>query len=184
MVAVVSPQRHAAIRRPDIPNRASAERSFEGVIGVHDNFQSIQEHNRSTVECHDIYGTAAQMAEQTKLRAVIIVVSETASNDPSTDKCIPALQDVFATDGGDKFDASETAIVPDDVLQIQHAITQRTDGSDFVNLIVLSGGTGFTQKDVTPEVRLGSNLILDHLSLESFLDLIMQLSCVHGADYD
>lgn len=88
------------------------------------------------------------------LRASIIIVSETASKDPSTDKCIPALQDVFASDGGGRFDSSDTTIVPDDVLSIQRAITERTDGSQPVNLVVTSGGTGFTTKDVTPEVCL------------------------------
>ena len=94
------------------------------------------------------------MGDDSRLRAAIVVVSETASKDPSTDKCIPALQEVFANDGGDKFVAKDTAIVPDDVLQIQRAITQRTDGDDFANLIVLSGGTGFAQKDITPEVSI------------------------------
>ena len=92
------------------------------------------------------------MSGDTTLRAAIIVISETASKDPSTDKCIPALRDAFATQGAGRFDASETVIVPDDVLQIQRAITQRTDGEDPVNLIITSGGTGFTLKDVTPEV--------------------------------
>lgn len=60
--------------------------------------------------------------------------------------------DVFANEGGGRFDTNDTAIITDDVLEIQRAITQRTDGDDFINLIVTSGGTGFTQKDVTPEV--------------------------------
>lgn len=93
------------------------------------------------------------MSNTTKLRAAIIIISETASRDPSTDKCIPALQDAFANEGGGRFDATETAIVPDDVLQIQRAITQRTDGNDAFNLIITSGGTGFAVNDVTPEVR-------------------------------
>ena len=92
------------------------------------------------------------MSDGPALRATIIVVSETASKDPSTDKCIPALKEVFAGNGG-RFVADDTIIVPDDVLQIQRAITQRTDGDNYVNLIVTSGGTGFAQKDVTPEVR-------------------------------
>jgi gephyrin len=94
------------------------------------------------------------MGDAPKLHAAIIIVSETASKDPSTDKCIPALQDVFSNDGAGRFEADDTVIVSDDALQIQRAITQRTDGDDFVNLIVTSGGTGFTQKDVTPEVCL------------------------------
>lgn len=92
------------------------------------------------------------MSDSPPLRAAIIVVSETAYKDPSSDKCIPALQEVFANEGGGRFESSETEIVPDDVLQIQRAITQKTDGSDPFSLIVTSGGTGFAVKDVTPEV--------------------------------
>ncbi|OQO05691.1 hypothetical protein B0A48_09784 [Cryoendolithus antarcticus] len=86
-----------------------------------------------------------------KLRAAIIVVSDTASKDASTDKCIPALRQVFTTGGGDRWTAEETCIVSDDVLAIQRAITGYTDVEDFANLIITSGGTGFAQKDVTPE---------------------------------
>lgn len=87
-----------------------------------------------------------------KLRAAIIVVSETANRDPSTDKCIPALRDVFQQDGVDRWDVPESKIVVDDVLSIQKAITGYSDGPNATNLVVTSGGTGFAQKDVTPEV--------------------------------
>ena len=92
------------------------------------------------------------MSDLSSLRAAIVIISDTASKDPSTDKCIPALRDVFANEGAGRFTADDTVIIPDDVLEIQRAITQRTDGDDPVNLIVTSGGTGFTQRDVTPEV--------------------------------
>lgn len=88
----------------------------------------------------------------TRLRAAILIVSETASKDPSTDKGVPALQDVFAQKGGEKWTCSQTRIVPDSVLDIQRAISEWTDGGDAVNLVLTSGGTGFTQKDNTPEV--------------------------------
>lgn len=94
------------------------------------------------------------MADKTALRASIIVISETASRDSSTDKCIPALQETFAADAAGRFDTSDTLIVTDNALEIQRAILQRTDGPEYSNLIVTSGGTGFAQKDVTPEVRL------------------------------
>jgi molybdenum cofactor synthesis domain-containing protein len=87
-----------------------------------------------------------------KLRAAIIVISETASKDASTDKCIPALQEVFQQDGGDRWEPAETKIVADDVSAIRSAIKAYTDGADNANLVVTSGGTGFAQKDVTPEV--------------------------------
>ncbi|GAB7361611.1 hypothetical protein MBLNU230_g1663t1 [Neophaeotheca triangularis] len=91
------------------------------------------------------------MATSPRLRAAILIVSETAANDPSSDKGIPALQDTFEEDGGERWDASETKIVPDNSLDIQRAITGWSDGSDYYNLIVTSGGTGFAQKDTTPE---------------------------------
>ncbi|KAI7676493.1 hypothetical protein KC318_g222 [Hortaea werneckii] len=87
-----------------------------------------------------------------RLQAAILIVSETASKDPSTDKGIPALQDVFAQKGGDKWTCSQTKIVPDSVLDIQKSISEWTDGEEAVNLVLTSGGTGFTQKDNTPEV--------------------------------
>ena len=104
-----------------------------------------------------------------RLRAAIIIISETASKDSSTDRCIPALQEVFANEGGGRFEADDTAIVTDDVLQIQRVVTQRTDGDDFVNLIVTSGGTGFTQKDFTPEVYMPISLALPSCLVQEIL---------------
>jgi gephyrin len=91
-----------------------------------------------------------------KLRAAIIVVSETASKDASTDKCIPALQEVFQQDGSDRWESAQTRIVADDLAAIQDAVKAYTDGADSSNLVVTSGGTGFAQKDVTPEVSSSS----------------------------
>ena len=87
-----------------------------------------------------------------KLRAAILVVSQTAFRDASTDKCIPILKDVFAKAGNDQWDIAVTEIVTDNVLAIQKTIRQWTDGPEPINLIVSSGGTGFATKDVTPEV--------------------------------
>ena len=93
------------------------------------------------------------MSAPAKLRAAILIISETASKDPATDKGIPAIQEVFSRVGGDRWDASEMKIVPDDVLEIQRAVMGWCDGGDgAVNLVATSGGTGFTGKDVTPEV--------------------------------
>nr|POF01414.1 molybdenum cofactor synthesis protein cinnamon [Quercus suber] len=90
------------------------------------------------------------MADTSLLRAAILVVSDTAAKDPSADRVIPALRKVLATSG--KWTISDTKVVPDDVLDIQKAITYWTDREDFINLVVTSGGTGFAQKDTTPEV--------------------------------
>jgi gephyrin len=95
------------------------------------------------------------MSEQgSKLKAAILVVSETASKDHSTDKCIPTLKEVFGTVGDNQWEVVETDFVPDDVLAIQKNIKKWSDGPEPVNLIVTSGGTGFAIKDVTPEVHV------------------------------
>lgn len=98
------------------------------------------------------------MSEQgSKLKAAILVVSETASKDPSTDRCIPTLKDVFGTVGDNQWEVVGTDFVPDDVLAIQKNIKKWSDGPEPVNLIVTSGGTGFAIKDVTPEARVLRN---------------------------
>ena len=86
------------------------------------------------------------------LKASIIVISDTASRDPSTDKCIPALLDVFHQHSSPNGWTVDYAIVPDDIVKIQTAIKGRCDYAQHRNLIVTSGGTGFAQKDITPEV--------------------------------
>ncbi|KZF19374.1 hypothetical protein L228DRAFT_234059 [Xylona heveae TC161] len=84
------------------------------------------------------------------LKAAILIVSDTAANDPATDACGNTLKDVFNSEGSQQWDVVETRIVPDDVLEIQRAVTQWAD-KETANLIVTSGGTGFAIKDKTPE---------------------------------
>jgi gephyrin len=90
----------------------------------------------------------------TKLKAAILIVSDTAAKDATTDRCIPVLKDVFGSVGDNQWEVSETSIVPDDVLAIQKSVKRWTDCEEPVNLVVTSGGTGFAIKDVTPEVGL------------------------------
>lgn len=87
-----------------------------------------------------------------KLKAAILIVSETASKDPSTDKCIPVLKEVFNRLGSDQWDIATSEIVPDGIVEIQKFIKQWADRENTANLIITSGGTGFAVKDVTPEV--------------------------------
>ncbi|KAM5441515.1 hypothetical protein MferCBS31731_003586 [Microsporum ferrugineum] len=88
------------------------------------------------------------MAE--RLKAAILVVSDTASQDPSTDGVGDVLTDTFSQQG-DRWDKPTVAIVPDSVVDIQRHISRWADGEHPFNLIVTSGGTGFAVKDNTPE---------------------------------
>lgn len=86
-----------------------------------------------------------------QLKAAILIVSDTAYQDPSTDKAGDILTNVFDIEGGGQWAATHRNIVPDDVVGIQRAVTKACDGVDFVNLLVTTGGTGFAIKDNTPE---------------------------------
>lgn len=97
-----------------------------------------------------------------KLRVAILIVSDTAHKDPSTDKAGPLLTNVFAEDGGDHWIVNEQQIVPDDVLTIQRQVIGWCDGNDYINVVITTGGTGFTGKDNTPEAI--SPLIHRHAS--------------------
>lgn len=90
---------------------------------------------------------------QPKLNAAILIVSDTASADPTTDRCTPVLRDVFSKQSA--WTTADAQIVPDDTARIQEVVkkwTDRGDKDEVVNCVVTSGGTGFAVKDNTPEV--------------------------------
>jgi gephyrin len=91
------------------------------------------------------------MATNKTLKPVIIVISDTASQDPTTDKAGPVLSSVFA-ESSNTWEKPIVRIIPDNVLDIQRLICQYADGEEICNLIITSGGTGFAVKDTTPEV--------------------------------
>ena len=88
-----------------------------------------------------------------KLKAAILIISDTASKDPSTDKAGKVLTETFSTDGDGRWTSPVIEIVPDDVLDIQRTVKQWSDAEDYFNLVVTTGGTGFAVKDITPEVN-------------------------------
>jgi gephyrin len=85
------------------------------------------------------------------LKAAILIVSTTASKDPSTDASGGILKNVFELEGAGQWTVEEVKIVGDEVLDIQRTITQWTDREAPVSLIVTTGGTGFATFDNTPE---------------------------------
>ena len=91
------------------------------------------------------------MDHKPRLKAAIIIVSDTAHQDPSTDKAGDVLSDVFETEGGGQWAANHRDIIPDEVLTIQRSVIKYCDGEDYVNLLITTGGTGFAVKDNTPE---------------------------------
>jgi gephyrin len=93
------------------------------------------------------------MAETQELRVAILVVSDTAAADPSTDRSLETLKAVFDQDGGNPWSIIERKIVPDDIMDIRRSIIHWTDRAQPISLILTTGGTGFAVRDNTPEVR-------------------------------
>lgn len=91
------------------------------------------------------------MAESS-LKLAILIVSDTASQSPSSDKTVDTLTASFAAARQNTWESPVTKITPDNVLDIQRTICNWTDRPDWFNLILVSGGTGFAVKDNTPEV--------------------------------
>ncbi|KAK4950581.1 hypothetical protein LTR28_006991 [Elasticomyces elasticus] len=113
------------------------------------------------------------------LKAAILVVSETAFQDASTDKCGLILSKVLRDDGGGQWEVAEVKIVPDSVLDIQRTVTAWADTEDGFNLIVTSGGTGFAQKDVTPEAMDDAlKLIAEHTPVPTIVTAAVDKSLV------
>ena len=89
--------------------------------------------------------------DKSRLTATILIVSDTAFQDPATDKAWDTLSAVFANEGNGQWTVKDRRIVPDDVLLIQKEVNLSCDGEGFVNLLITTGGTGFAVRDVTPE---------------------------------
>ncbi|CEI91224.1 Putative Molybdenum cofactor biosynthesis protein gephyrin (Fragment) [Rhizopus microsporus] len=77
----------------------------------------------------------------------VLTVSDTASNDASLDKSGPTIVEILSKD---KYSVEKQLIVPDEIRDIQKTIETWTDQYN-LNLILLTGGTGFAERDRTPE---------------------------------
>ncbi|KAI1318292.1 hypothetical protein F5Y16DRAFT_135607 [Xylariaceae sp. FL0255] len=91
------------------------------------------------------------MAGAQRLKVALLIVSTTATKDPSTDTSSAILSDVIEKEGDEKWEVVDKKIVSDIVTEIQRQIVLWADGADDVNLIVTTGGTGFATADITPE---------------------------------
>lgn len=82
--------------------------------------------------------------------AAVITVSDLGSRGQRVDTSGPAICAMLEKAG---FTVIYTAIVPDEIPQIQTELTTAADGRH-INLIITTGGTGLSPRDVTPEATL------------------------------
>lgn len=92
---------------------------------------------------------AAQHKLPEGLKAAVITVSDKASSGVREDRGGPLLADYLKGRG---IQVVYQSVVPDEVIRIKEAIsTALGRGAD---LILTTGGTGFSERDVTPEATL------------------------------
>lgn len=82
--------------------------------------------------------------------AAVLTVSDRSFRGERPDGAGPAAAEMLREAG---YQVTETVIVPDEQALIQAALIRLADEKDAA-LIVTSGGTGFSPRDVTPEATL------------------------------
>jgi molybdenum cofactor synthesis domain-containing protein len=81
----------------------------------------------------------------------IMTLSDKGSQGLREDKSGPMIQTMLAATG--LYDVVKTVILPDDVESIKAALIDWTD-NEGLDLILTTGGTGFSQRDWTPEATI------------------------------
>ena len=81
------------------------------------------------------------------IRVALLVLSDSRGTKEKPDLCIPAIS-AFLKDNG--FDVVKTGICKDEVDQIQKTLMEWVAEKD-CDVILTSGGTGVSPRDVTPE---------------------------------
>ena len=79
------------------------------------------------------------------MRAAVVTVSDRVSAGEAEDRSGPAAADMLRGLG---FEVADVVVVPDGIDSVSSALAALIDR---VELIVTSGGTGFTPRDLTPE---------------------------------
>jgi molybdenum cofactor synthesis domain-containing protein len=82
------------------------------------------------------------------MRVGILTISDRASQGVYEDQSGPALREVIQKHFGEDVDLMH--IVPDDFMEIKRALLKWCDDAH-LDLILTTGGTGFSPRDVTPE---------------------------------
>lgn len=79
------------------------------------------------------------------MRAVVITVSDRVSRGEAEDRSGPAAAELLTSFG---FEVVGTVVVADGIESVSGAILEQVANAD---LVVTTGGTGFTARDLTPE---------------------------------
>ena len=84
------------------------------------------------------------------LRAAVITLSDKGSRGEREDKSGPLIVEMLTATG---YKVEEALLLPDDAAQLKTQLLRLADARQ-VNLILTTGGTGFSPRDITPEATL------------------------------
>ncbi len=98
-----------------------------------------------------------------KYKAIVITVSDKGSRGERIDTSGPALVRMLL----ETYDVKETIIVPDEIDRIADVIRRQIDEHG-MDLVVTTGGTGVSKRDVTPEA---TRLVVDR-ELPGFTEIM------------
>ena len=79
-------------------------------------------------------------------KACVITVSDRAYSGAYVDKSGPAVRELLKDSG---YDVTDITVIPDDMDTIKEALLAKCGQG--VHLIITTGGTGFAERDITPE---------------------------------
>ncbi len=82
-----------------------------------------------------------------KLQIAILTISDRSSRGERDDLSGPALVERIREEG---WEVGRVDIIPDDLQTIQETLARWADSGEF-GVILTTGGTGFTPRDITPE---------------------------------
>ncbi|KAL4156672.1 hypothetical protein PRNP1_005701 [Phytophthora ramorum] len=135
------------IRDGDAVAALVLDSSFENATGLAATAPTQSENAASASHQHE---KEKANAPKKVFRAGLLTISDRVSAGTSTDMSGPAMADVLHQVDKVQLDVVARKVVPDDVGQIQAVVKEWAD-LDVVDLILTSGGTGFSPRDVTPE---------------------------------
>jgi len=100
--------------------------------------------------CLRVFVVSFSINSMRKPRAVVLTISDSASRGEREDLSGPAARDELEKLG---CEVASMHIVPDELERIKESLVEYSR-SDAIDLIVTTGGTGLSPRDVTPEATI------------------------------
>lgn len=104
---------------------------------------------RFLVEAQGFLSVSAKAAIWEPLKTAVLTVSDKGSSGERRDTSGPALVNLAAALG---CVTEDTKIVPDDITEIANAVSGWSD--EGYHLVLVTGGTGLSERDITPEALM------------------------------